>query len=368
MKYALKQLSHQVFGCGSYAYKDTQSQDGQIYLPIDDAHFALYSNDSGKSWKTLPLAQGRKTDRFIQLQDGSFYALSFDNVVHDAIRSFDQENIPFVAGIYRAKSMEDVCAGNVSSSFTQIQIPRLSVGFGDSNNSHTSCISNGLIQLSNGDILATMYGQTKDDTTLCPYFRENGGYDFYLYRSWCILSKDGGNTFSFLSTIADVQTYPIPDVNAEGYCEPDIIEIEPGHIVCVIRTGGHEVYSPLYCTHSYDSGRTWEAPYPICSWGVLPKLFTMTDGTLVCVSGHIHTMLLFSSDKGRTWSEPQIIEPCDGKWGNSPSGYNTAFESSPGEITIVYDDPKEGIQEGASEGQLRRIYVRTYSVERENEA
>jgi len=171
MKYTLKQLSHQTFGCGSYAYKDTQSRDGQIYLPIDDTRFALYSPDKGKSWETLPLAQNRKTDRFIQLQDGSFYALSFDNTVHDAIRSFDQENIPFVAGIYRAKSMEDVCTGNVSSSFTQIQIPRLSVGFGDSNNSHTSCISNGLIQLSNGDILATMYGQTKDDTTLCPYFQ-----------------------------------------------------------------------------------------------------------------------------------------------------------------------------------------------------
>ncbi|MBS5725520.1 MAG: exo-alpha-sialidase, partial [Clostridiales bacterium] len=247
MKYILERLSHQSIGCGSYAYKDTHSRDGQIFLPIDTPNpYALYSKNNGKSWKTLSLETGRKTDRFIQLQDGSFYALSFDNVVHDAIRNYRQQHIPFVAGIYRANTMEDVVAGNISSSFTQIDIPGLCLGWGDSGNCHTSCISNGLIQLSNGNILATMYGQTKEDTTLCPYFQTHGGYDFYLYRSWCILSKDGGNTFSFLSTIADVQTHPIPDVNAEGYCEPDCIELEPGHIVCVIRTGGHEVYSPLY--------------------------------------------------------------------------------------------------------------------------
>lgn len=366
MKYVLEQLSHQCVGCGSYAYKDTRAKDGQIFLPIDTpTPYALYSGDKGQSWKTLSLKEGRQTDRFIQLQDGSFLALSFDNVVHHAIRNPGQEIIPFVAGVYRAKTMEDVIAGNITSTFTQIDIPRLCMGWGDSGNTHTSCISNGLIQLADGSILATMYGQTKDDTTLCPYFQEHGGYDFYLYRSWCILSTDGGNTFSFLSTIADVQTYPIPDINAEGYCEPDCIELEPGHIVCVIRTGGHEVYSPLYCTHSYDSGKTWEPPYQICPWGVLPKLFTMEDGTLVCVSGHIHTMLLFSPDKGHTWSQPHIIEPCDGKWDKSPSGYNSAFESSPGEITIIFDDPKEGIADGAPAGQLRRVYIRTYRVRQE---
>ena len=47
------------------------------------------------------------------------------------------------------------------------------------------------------------------------------------------------------------------------------------------------------------------------------------------------------------------------------AGYNSAFESRPGEITIIYDDPKEGIDEGAPTGQLRRIYIRTYRVRHE---
>lgn len=124
MKYILERLSHQSIGCGSYAYKDTHSRDGQIFLPIDTPDpYALYSKDNGKSWKTLSLETGRKTDRFIQLQDGSFYALSFDNVVHDAIRNYHQQHIPFVAGIYRANTMEDIIAGNINSSFTQIDIP-----------------------------------------------------------------------------------------------------------------------------------------------------------------------------------------------------------------------------------------------------
>ena len=71
---------------------------------------------------------------------------------------------------------------------------------------------------------------------------------------------------------------------------------------------------------------------------------------------------MFSEDEGRAWSEPFIVEPCDGKWGNSPSGYCTAFESAEGEITIIYDDPKEGIAEGAEPGYLRNVYIRKYKV------
>ena len=82
----------------------------------------------------------------------------------------------------------------------------------------------------------------------------------------------------------------------------------------------------------------------------------MSDGTLVCASGHIHTMLLFSDDRGKTWSEPHIIEECDGKWDKSTSGYSSIFEPEPGILSLVYDDPKEGIAEGREAGKVRQVY------------
>ena len=72
-------------------------------------------------------------------------------------------------------------------------------------------------------------------------------------------------------------------------------------------------------------------------------------------------MFLLSRDGGKTWSEPCIVEYCDGKWGQSCSGYHYVMESAPGEITIVFDDPKEGIAEG--DEFPRRVYVRRYSFE-----
>ena len=90
----------------------------------------------------------------------------------------------------------------------------------------------------------------------------------------------------------------------------------------------------------------------------------MEDGTLVISSGHIHTFLQFSADGGLTWSEAKILEECDGKWGESCSGYNYITESRPGELTLVFDDPKEGMAEG--DKFPRRIYVRRYKIEKED--
>ena len=72
MKYALKQLSHQVFGCGSYAYKDTQSQDGQnLIFPLTTLTSPCIPM-TGVKLEDPAACTGTQTDRFIQLQDGSF--------------------------------------------------------------------------------------------------------------------------------------------------------------------------------------------------------------------------------------------------------------------------------------------------------
>jgi len=360
-------IYHERVGVGHYPQAGTISRDGGVIVPVGGpSPFTLISRNRGASFQRMDGASIAEDigfeSGFTQLADGTFISLLAPNTGLKQLVNKNQKKIPFVLCVRYANCFEDIASGNIDTQFSIVDIPDLTFGYGDSGNCHTSVVDHGCIELENGDIIATMYGQRTTDTTLCPYFDKEWNYRFYLYSSWCIISHDKGKTWEYLSSLADVQTYPIADVNAEGYCEPDLLYLGNGHIVSVIRTGGHEVYSPLYCAHSYDSGKTWEAPYEINDWGVMPKLFRMANGTIVCVSGHIHTMLLFSEDEGKTWSKPFIVEPCDGKWELSPSGYCFAFESAENEITIIYDDPKEGIAEGAPEGHLRNVYIRKYQL------
>lgn len=366
MKFNTEILSKECFGLGHYACNYSVSKDGKVIIPVwaFGEDYMLRSENFGGKFEKCPMPEKMRGLQFRELSDGTFMALGENNAVYRAIYDLDNGDIPFALAVYRAKSIDDIINGNVSTSICIVDIPGLTAGYGDSGNRHTGdAIS--WIQLSNGDIYVMMYGQFKDDKTLCPYFTQFGDYKFYLYRTWTIVSHDMGKSFEFVTTVADCQTYPIKDVNAEGYCEAESIEVEEGHLVTVIRTGGHEVYSPLYCSHSYDFGKTWEAPYEICDWGVLPRLLKMKDGTLVCASGHIHTMLLFSDDNGRTWSEPYIIDECDGKWDRSPSGYTSVFECEPGVISLVYDDPKEGLVENREAGKVRKVYAVKVKVTKE---
>ncbi|MBQ7160951.1 MAG: exo-alpha-sialidase [Clostridia bacterium] len=366
MSYKIEIISKKCFGAGHYPCKFAVSRDGRVLIPVrfwDDGKLLLSSCDGGASFEEIPMPDGLRGVTFRELSDGTLLGIGESNVYHRAIWDLDGDTIPYGIAVYRAKSIDDVIAGRVTTEIVSVEIPGLAAGYGDSSNRHTGdAIS--WSELSNGDIYVMMYGQFKDDTTLCPYFREHGKYDFYLYRTWSIVSHDKGKSFEFVTTVADCQTYPIADVNAEGYCEAETIEVEPGHLVTVIRTGGHEVYSPLYCAHSYDYGKTWSTPYEICPWGVLPRLLKMKDGTLVCASGHIHTMLLFSDDNGATWSEPVIVDECDGKWDKSTSGYSSIFEPTPGVLSLVYDDPKEGIAEGREPGKVRQVYHVLLKVEK----
>ena len=356
MEHKVTLISKECFGAGHYPCNFSSSRGGRVIVPVYcwDGNYMLYSENNGADFERRDMTEKLRGTAFRELSDGTFLGIGESNAVHRAIYDLDGK-IPFALAVYRAESFDDIAAGNVTTSICLVDIPHLAAGYGDSGNRHTGdAIS--WRELSNGDIYVMMYGQFKDDTTLCPYFREYGKYDFYLYRTWAIVSHDRGKTFEYVTTVADCQTYPIPDVNAEGYCEAEAIEVEPGHLVAVIRTGGHEVYSPLYCVHSYDYGAAWGTPYEINPWGVLPRLIKMKSGTLVCASGHIHTMLFFSDDDGATWSKPYIVDECDGKWDKSSSGYTSIFECEPGVISLVYDDPKEGIAEGRESGKVRQVY------------
>ena len=176
MKYSLKLLSDECFGLGDYACNETLSGDGRIFIPYGSANgaHALMSADNGITWKKTDMPAGRINLPFIRLTDGTFIAIGSENAIHSSIFDREQEIIPFYAAVYRANSFDDIVTGKVTTDFCRVDIPRLSFGFGDSGNAFAGCCVQ-LLELSNGDILSMMYGQFKDDTTLCPYFEQYGG-------------------------------------------------------------------------------------------------------------------------------------------------------------------------------------------------
>lgn len=365
-KFDIDLITEKCFGLGTYPCTFTDSKDGRIYIPYGSAGekgegFAVYSDDNGKTFEKCE-AKPFRSENFRKLADGTFMAISTASPGFRHMFNCDYGEIPFILVIYKAKSYDDILEGRVTTEFTILDIPDLTWGFGDSNNKGLGMASS-WIELSNGDILMTMYGHTKNDTILCPYFQKWGVYDFYLYSTWCMVSHDKGKSFEFLTTLADCQNCPIPDINAEGYCETDVMEIEDGHVLAILRTGGHNIKSPLYACHSYDYGKTWEKPYEIYEWGVLPRILKMKSGRIVVATGHPDVFLLVSDDGGKTWSDKVTVQDDPGDWGMTTSGYHSIFECEDDVITLIYDASFEAKVDLPEEAPLHRyVYQKTFKL------
>jgi len=359
-QYTPELISAVRWGIGQYACADTFTADGKILVGVNGWYY-LFSKDRGVTWERIDIPKGKDSGRFIQLRNGTLFGLSLHNEV---LRKFspEQAKIPYVAKVNRAKSIEDAAAGQVEASFAVVDIPDLAIGYGDSGSKDdyfAGVMDHGIVEMPNGDIVATMYGQFKQDKSRVPYFKN---YAFYQYRAWCIISRDGGKSFKYLSTIADVQTHPI-DHAAEGYCEADLLHLGGNHLIAVMRTQGHEVYSPLYVNHSHDGGVTWGKPEKMNDFGVFPRLVRLTNGALVCASGKYHNFLLFSDDNGYTWSKPFVVAENRHPWDKGPSGYPTLIEVAPNEILLVYDDTEDRASDFAKNPHDRRIvYIHRYRI------
>ncbi len=200
-----------------------------------------------------------------------------------------------------------------------------------------------IIRLSDGSLLASCYGQFKTDKVLCPAFPP--AWKFYKYRSFVIRSTDRGKTWAYWATVA----YD-PTIGVESFCEPDLLRLPDGDILCFMRTGGARgQHSPMYLSRSSDDGRTWSKPRPIADRGVWPNACRMSNGVLVVAYGRPGNWLAFSLDNGRTW----VGHFCF--YGGGTTSYNTVEEVAPGKLLVVYD--RRGLND---DGEFSMEEVGTY--------
>jgi hypothetical protein len=142
---------------------------------------------------------------------------------------------------------------------------------------------------------------------------------------------DGGITWTFLSHIGE---------------EPEGFAIMPASV----KLGENELYVAVRRREedrrfiagyrSLDKGKTWLQeidPVADCGIGNPPALLQMSDGRLCLIYGHraepYAIKARISTDKGKTWSEDQIIR-ADGA--NRDMGYPRMVQRPDGKLVILY--------------------------------
>jgi len=360
-----------------YANNGLFTSDGRIlftpeyyeYDAVSDERKNLYSPDGGRSWTEVANVLGRF--HFIERRDGSLFGVSYLNEIGNKIPRH-QPRKPYVMGIRRAENLDALLAGKYEDSFVSVAIPELSGNFGDSNNYICGTADHGLAELPNGDLLINMYGHFRDDQTKITFFPTES----CQYRTWVVVSRDDGKTFSYLSTVADVQTWPIGP-NGEGYCEPELQLLKDGRILCLMRSGGspHDGkngYTDLVCSTSFDGGITWSKPASVLNYGVYPQSVQTQNGAVVVAAGRDGVFLTASADHGQSWSERLMIVDTEGPFGYTSTGYSCIGETAPNEIVVIYDDmdderprPAPGTLKADNKvfGTWHNVYADRYRVE-----
>lgn len=367
-QYSLRLISEHL-ACEGHYYPESAyfSPDGQtIIFPVRNPskepkdHCIFTSHDGGKTFE-------KSFDDFVRfavLKDGTAWAAVGGNFVFDKFRR-TQFPIPYIGKVMTAKTPEDMISGNYNEDFAKVSIPDLAVGYGDGNNAHSGCFDHGIVELENGDILCTMYGQFRQDKNRVPFIPG----EYYQYRSWVVVTHDRGQSFEYLSTLADANTWPLPEY-AEGYCEPDLIKLQDGSLFSVMRSGGFyegkdNCYTPLYCVRSTDDGKTWSKPAAINWHGVYPKAVQTQNGAIIVTAGRDGQYICAGNEDGTEWSEPLYLTKNKGTWGQVPSGYASLNVTGENEVTLIYDDGCEewyaGI-ENPEKGSHHKVFIARFEV------
>jgi hypothetical protein len=153
-----------------------------------------------------------------------------------------------------------------------------------------------IVQLANGDLLGTLYGNLKGDNN--------------WYRTMLLRSKDQGESWQYHASIAFSPDDPDPQLAGQycGYCEPSLASLPDGRLLCIMRTQGTHYpgeYRPLYQCWSDDLGKTWTRPTPSKPhlMNIAPVLAVLDNSVAACVYGRPGFHVAFSLDSGHTWQD-----------------------------------------------------------------
>ena len=319
----------------------TQLKDGSLLLAGKDGPLVLVgtsnkilqSTDQGRTWQKQ--ADALSDYKLLQLRNGSFYLLRHN------VQASAKPGV-FLAGRIHLQRLADLASANPPRwSEIPITITQFKTTVSDDYKTVKSGpVVDPALELSDGTLLALSYGNFVGDDVPIIGFKSAAGAA-PMYRTYLLSSTDGGDSWGYFSTIAyDGKT------GQESFCEPDLVDFGQGELLAVMRTGR---FAPLHQARSLDGGKTWSKPESLETLGLQPKLALLGNGVLVCSFGwrpltydYWHDpsgglrlasltdyhqryksevgiedpsaaagdYVMFSPDRGHTWSEPRkIAEP-----------------------------------------------------------
>jgi hypothetical protein len=165
--------------------------------------------------------------------------------------------------------------------------------------------SSPITELPNGDLILPLYFMRSGQPT----------------KTGLMRSGDGGKTWGDF-TVIDA------DSPHDHDSEPHIIRLPDGRLFTTMR--------PCMCqSYSSDNGHTWTPAEPTGFQGHAPYHLVTRDGLLLCAHRLPGTALHISTDLGRTWNGPFVIDSVGG-------AYPSMVELPDGTILCVYYEEGAG--------------------------
>ena len=268
------------------------------------------SQDGGQRWSDTPAWPSYNG---CQLPDGEILHLGCDGELGET----DEQGV-YTTGL--ARSTDNGYTYQAETA-TLVDVPELAQGEGGFGKHRLAgVVDHGVVRLEDGSLLAALYGKFTTDVK---------------YRTFVARSVDRGKTWHYLSTVAFDLTAG-REHRMESFCEPDLLLLPGGEILCFMRTGGtyNSTFSPLYLSRSIDGGKSWSHADPIADRGVWPNARLMANGVIAVTCGRTGDWLAFSLDQGHTWighfcfyRGPQAYDACN---------YDSVEEVAPDTLLVAY--------------------------------
>jgi hypothetical protein len=335
-------------------------KQGRWNMHIDcDSHIALLrSSDGGATWSGPEIINhvegiGQQSAHLTTLSDGRIMLGSFNWTTVDAKTEADlngphvftrayhrqQPNNPW-PGIFKMTGgmvAHSDDGGRTFSKARPVTVPNPPYFEG------LCAIEGKLVELPSGRLLLPVYATVTGAT----------------YCALCLASDDRGETFSFLSPVAQN-----PNPKGQGFDEHSFCRLANGDVVSFHRATW-DIHDAIWFSRSRDEGKTWQLERLNGVIGHPTKGVRLSDDRVLMVYGYRHfpragVRLRILDPECRRIAEAEEFMvrddavPADhppDKGINSDFGYPDAVELEPGKVLVVYYFP-DPVSNARIEGSL----------------